>query len=293
MDQQEPDSHFENMHILVRQSAGNYALPHQNFRDFLAAVHLNQVVEVDHNAQASANAWERTPFSDRVVAFLAEWISESTVNRLLEAVRGKQIPAQNYFLFNLIQIIRKIKNDDLSGMDFFYIDLQTVRLNGARLSNGTHYARFCHSRIGHGTLIMQGHHDKLYYIAFLADGKQLVSISACELRIWDISMGRYVHEITEGIMLPKGRVAYNLPQFRRKFVTADGKEIVWIGEMETCRRGFIDLFSDPFQPNEKWKDEPYPRTREEKLKAIVQYRTTQDKAVIQKDGVRVSCPRGK
>lgn len=187
---------IEELNLLVNRDDTTYSLLHQNFRDFLAAVHLYHVVEANIE-EAIAETWEKRPFSDNIIAFLAEWMPEEVADAMFQSLRGKQISEGNYIFFNLMRVIRKIRQDDLSSMDFSDMDLRTVLLNGARLVNGTQRAVFRNARINYGTLVMQGHQDKIYYVAFSEDGTQLLSVSAFEIRIWDIRTGSCIHEIAD------------------------------------------------------------------------------------------------
>lgn len=153
---------IKELNLLVNREDKTYSLLHQNFRDFLAAVYLYYVVE-SHMQGAIAETWERRPFSDNVVTFLAEWMPEESADVLFQSLRGIQISGGNYIFYNLIRVIRKMKKDDLSGMDFSNMDLRTAVLNGARLVNGKQRAAFRNARINYGTLVMQGHHDKVYF----------------------------------------------------------------------------------------------------------------------------------
>lgn len=283
------------LNLLVNRDDKTYSLLHQNFRDFLAAVHLYHVVET-YIQGATAETWERRPFSDNVVTFLAEWMPEESAEAMFQSLRGKQISEGNYILFNLIRVIRKIKKDDLSGMDFSDMDLRTVVLNGTRLVNGEQRAVFRNARINYGTLVMQGHYDKIYFVAFSENGSQLISVSAFEIRIWDLSTGSCIHEIADGAEMPGGSFRYNGPEYHKKFVMADGKEFVWIGESDACTERFEYSFAKLFQCSEGWKEELeriyYDATREEKLERILQYRTDTEKAEIQDEGIIISLPTG-
>lgn len=283
------------LNLLINRDDKTYSLLHQNFRDFLAAVHLYHVVETNIQG-AIAETWERRPFSDNVVTFLAEWMPEESADAMFQSLRGKQISEGNYIFFNLIRVIRKIKKDDLSGMDFSDMDLRSVVLNGARLVNGEQRAIFRNARINYGTLVMQGHHDKVYYVAFSEDGSQLISASAFDIRIWDIRTGSCIHEIADEGEMPGGSIEYNTAEFHKKFIMADGKEIVWIGESDVCTEKFEYFFAKLFQCSEGWKEEVekfyYSKTREEKLEIILRYRTDTKKLEIQDEGIIISLPTG-
>lgn len=295
---------FENillkeLELMVSRGADIYSLLHQNFRDFLAAVYLNYVVE-SHMQEAVAESWEKRPFSDNVVTFLAEWMPEEAADAMFRSLRGKQIPEGNYIFFNLIRVIRKIKKDDLSGMDFSDMDLRSVVLNGARLVNGEQRAVFRNARIHYGTLVMQGHNDKIYFVAFSEDGRQLISVSAFDIRIWDLTTGSCIHEIGEGPHMPDGRYEYNQQEYHKKFVMADGREFVWIGENETCAEKYIDIFKYLLECSDGWKyrssnpyvDHSYIEYTKENLEMLSQYRKDSNMIEIQEDAIIVSLPTG-
>lgn len=285
------------LNLMVNRGGASFSLLHQNFRDFLAAVHLNSAVEIN-SKEMIAETWEKRPFSDNVVVFLSEWMTGPAADGMFESLRGVEIPDGNYLFYNLVRIIREMKADDLSETDFPEMDLRTVRLNGARLVNGTHRACFRRAKINYGTLIMQGHSDRIYHVAFSEDGRQLISVSAMEIRIWDLVTGSCIHEITEGAADMGGYFKYNSQNFYKSFVMADGHEFVWIGENDTCRGRFENSLAWFFQCDDSLKkdmdnsDWHYSHTCEQKLEMILEHRTTVEKADIQEDKLTVTLPSG-
>lgn len=285
------------LNLMVNRGGASFSLLHQNFRDFLAAVHLNRAVEMN-SREMIAETWERRPFSDNVVGFLSEWMTEPAADGMFESLRGAEIPEGNYVFYNLVRVIREMKADDLSGTDFSDMDLRTVRLNGARLVDGTHRACFRRARISYGTLIMQGHCDRIYHVAFSEDGRQLISVSAMEIRIWDLMTGSCIHEITEGAEELGGYFEYNRQDFYKSFVTADGREFVWIGENDTCRGRFEDSLAwflrcdDSLKRDMENSNWHYSHTREQKLEMILTHQTAEKKVDIQEDKLTVTLPSG-
>lgn len=293
---------IKEVNLLMKYQNISFSLLHQNFRDFLAAVFLYYVIKADYK-EIVVKTWEKQPFSDRIIIFLSEWMPETDADNMFQSLRNQQIPDGNYIFFNLMRVIRKIKKDDLSNMDFSNMDLRTVQLNGARLVNGKCCANFRNAKINYGTLIMQGHHDKIYYIAFSEDGQQIISASAFEIRIWDISTGSCIHEITQGIQQLNGDFEYNQPKYYRKFITADGNEFVWVGENDICAGMFIECFATLFSCDNGWKEEielfkkessfGWKKARKKQLEIILKYRINTGDIVIQEDRIIVSLPGGK
>lgn len=285
---------IKELELLVNHGERTYSLLHQNFRDFLAAVHLYRVVN-SNIEEALAETWESRPFSDNVVIFLAEWMSEEAADAMFHSLRGKQISEGNYIFFNLMRVIRKIKRDDLSGMDFSDMDLRSVVLNGACLVNGVQRAVFRNARINYSTLVMQGHWDKIYYVAFSEDGRQLLSISAHEIRIWDIRTGSCIHEIADGPTEINGCLEYNDSKFYKTFVAADGKEFTWIGENDTCLKEISYYYAELAQCSENWKkrnNNPYAEPTMPDLEELLQYKRDMETVEVQGDGIAVRLPTG-
>lgn len=285
---------IKELELLVNRDERTYSLLHQNFRDYLAAVHLYHMATTNMQG-AIAETWEKRPFSDNVIAFLAEWMPEEAADTMFQSLRGKQVSEGNYIFFNLMRVIRKIKQDDLSGMDFSDMDLRTVVLNGARLVNGKQRAIFRNARINYGTLVMQGHQDKIYYVAFSEDGRQLLSISTSEIRIWDIRKGSCIHEIADGPREISGRLEYDDPMHYKKFVMADGKELIWIGENDTCLKEIPHYYAELAQCREDWKNvntNPYVSPTMPDLEGLLQYRRDIETIEIQEGGIVVCLPTG-
>lgn len=286
---------IKELELFVNHDERTYSLLHQNFRDFLAAVHLYHVAATNMQG-AIAETWEKRPFSDNVIAFLAEWMPEEAADAMFQSLRGKQISEGNYIFFNLIRVIRKIKQNDLSGMDFSDMDLRTVLLNGARLVNGEQRAVFRNARLNYGTLVMQGHQDKIYYVAFSEDGTQLLSLSTLEIRIWDIRTGSCIHEITDGPREISGHLEYDNPKYYKQFVMADGKEFTWIGENDTCLKEIRSYYAELAQCSEDWKKEdenhPYLSPVMPDLEGLLQYKKDIETLEIQEGGITVCLPTG-
>lgn len=285
---------IKELELLVNRDGETYSLLHQNFRDFLAAVHLYHMATTNIKG-AITETWEKHPFSDNVIAFLAEWMPEEAADAMFQSLRGKQISEGNYIFFNLVRVIRKIKQDDLSGINFSDMDLRTVVLNGARLVNGTQRAVFRNARINYGTLVMQGHQDKIYYVAFSEDGRQLLSVSALEIRIWDIRTGSCIHEIADGPTEISGHLKYDDPKYHKTFVMADGKEFTWIGENDTCIKKIPYYYSELAQCSDDWKNKnrnPYVTPTIPDLEGLLQYRRDIETIEVQEDGIVVCLPTG-
>lgn len=290
-----PEILVEELNLLINRNDETYSLLHQNFRDFLAAVHLYQVVKTNMPKEID-ETWRKRPFSENVVTFLAEWMPEEKADAMFQSLRGKQISEGDYIFFNLIRVIRKIKQDDLSEMDFSDMDLRTVVLNGARLVNGTHRAVFRRAQINYRTLAMQGHHDAIYFVAFSEDGSQLISATTSEIRIWDIRTGNCIHEITEGPAYPGGSFEYNEPKYHKKFIMADGREFVWIGENDTCTDKYINVFADLLQCSDDWKNPPrkynYMSSKITDPVGLLPYKKDSKTIAIQDGSVMITLPTG-
>lgn len=184
--------------LLVKQG-GRYALMHQSLRDGLAAIHLRNVIEVSHKKLPLEF---KQPISEYVKDFLVELLAgdgawDKLLLKMWKANR-KERPTHAMATYNLLRIIHKFRNADLSELKWSGMDLREISLFGfsdsetrLRLSKGE--SDFKRTKLDSSCFMQQGHTDIVNSVDFSTDGTVLVSGSDdATLRLWDVATGRRV-----------------------------------------------------------------------------------------------------
>ena len=97
------------------------------------------------------------------------------LTRVLNIYRGRFDGEDGYGLWNLIQILKEVRND-LSGEDFSKLDLTDIRLNGYNLGKLGCSSVFSGAIINRHLLRPCGHSDRIYRLSFAPDGKRFLTI---------------------------------------------------------------------------------------------------------------------
>ena len=195
-----------------------YRLMHQQFRDALAAMHLNNSIYL--NGDSRPAEWN-SPVDYYVMQFVADLISEDEANRLWE--QNRTSPQLKTATRNQLELQRRLHNCDFSNLNFSGLDLRNISLYPYRAGNvilklPTEADAMREVKISEKTFSPEGHTDSVIAMAVTPDGKRIVSGSRDRtIRIWDLDTG-------EPIGKPiKNNTWLDVPNV---FLTPDGKRIV-------------------------------------------------------------------
>jgi len=240
------------LHLLVKEGE-SFRFWHQEFRDYFAAVHVLNEMDVGiFNGEIPAVLKEQ-----RLDFFIRRMIGEiegehytksyfvncvgwkipvGDQNRLysiLELCRGKFGEEVGCAVWNIVTI-RKETRGELTGTDLSRLDLSGIGFNGV-LCNQFYLAHTLpatfDSALVHETLLLpQGHSDPVSTAIYSPDGKNILSASGdCTIKVWDAGT-------TECLKTLKGhtefiRSAIYSPDKKRILSVSDDKTIIeWDAE---------------------------------------------------------------
>ena len=181
-----------------------YVLLHQNFRDGFAAVHLYHIALTYNSTFPEEYKYS---LSDYVVGYLTDITKDDPsedepFERLWETNRICQ-PTKIEATHNLLRIIHKNKNGDLSSLNWSGMDISKVNLFNYRQSN---VLSISHSKLDFDKTIIDvscfkpnAHTDKVRCVVFSQDGKKLISSSDdMTIRIWDVETKQQIGDALKG-----------------------------------------------------------------------------------------------
>lgn len=161
---------LDHLSLLDEFANGRFWFVHQNYFEYLVSAYWRNSAE---NTVVSVNAntcWN----TDILPTFIEQYYSNTEgkysesdadlLNRFCKRLRNKQIDKSDNSLFNLVVLLERIKNWDLSDVDFSELDLRYINLNGARLSNDNSKATFRRACISENTFSPQGHHAAIMQV---------------------------------------------------------------------------------------------------------------------------------
>lgn len=212
------------------------SLMHQRFRDCLAAIHLLNLAQALAEGDELPEAWKQ-PIDYYVMNFTAEllWPRDTAAEALWNANRRLRPPVQAASV-NLLELYRRSRDFDFSGLDFSHMDLRKVHLNGYRRSRETHLRlpadgkKFHQAILSPETFAPEGHSDIISQIVVTPDGLRFVTASYDgTLQLWDMNTCRTIW-VLAGHTSAVSDVA----------LTADGRKCVSASEDHTLRVWELD-----------------------------------------------------
>ena len=117
------------------EGTDSFDLPHQNFRDFLAAIHIYNVFvrykiecnEIGHSMHGLPN--QLTEANADVLAYFAYILSDKEISFLWECCRSSQ---NHSYISHILELYAIQKKYNFTDVDFTDMDLQSVNLNRFR-----------------------------------------------------------------------------------------------------------------------------------------------------------------
>lgn len=175
-------------------------LMHQQFRDFLAAIHLlNQAHAIPQNRRFP-DEW-RKPVDYYVLEFAAELADRKDADNLWETNRNIH-PTDRTATLNMMELMGRLKGYDYSELDFSSMDLTDLSLHPYRLPDGftlrlPSRAGFLNqTHVSDKTFSPMGHSSTIAGIVISLDGRFYVSwcYSSPIIKVWKRN-GGLVHEL--------------------------------------------------------------------------------------------------
>ena len=189
----------EKYNLLVKEG-DTYRLLHQNFRDFLAALHVRNDIFLSESQESIPSTLKSVPLSASLRKYLGEISGEhynvpqaklkesgyksitfkpSPLSLLLDRLRGIfNREKLGYVVWNIVMIWYDTRGD-LSGADLSSLHLVGFVFNRKHLYRkyGDNYfgAKFNHSLLDEKDFLMQGHQDRIYILLYSPNGSRILS----------------------------------------------------------------------------------------------------------------------
>ncbi|UCH94525.1 MAG: HNH endonuclease [Candidatus Aminicenantes bacterium] len=206
----------EELFMLVKEE-DSFRFLHQHFRDFFAAAHiLNELDMGKSRGDTTVLRERRLDFQirrlmgelegeHRARPYLKDkkWrVDINKENRLykaLESMRGEFGTGVGYGVWNIVEIWKEVRGE-LSGADLSCLDLSGVMLNGIRCSRfypgGYLAANFDGARVGARNLFFGGHSHFVKSALYSRDGKKILSASQDNtIKEWVAATGECVRTL--------------------------------------------------------------------------------------------------
>ena len=215
----------KDLHLFVDRGK-SYSLMHQQFRDALAALHLINVI---HSSSDLPLEWKST-IDSYVLIFVSELATQEEADRLWELNR-KSEEHNDASTINMLELQRRKRNYDFSGLNFSGLDLRNISLFPFRVPRSTCLRlpkdgrRNSDLSLSEKTFYPEGHSSAVSTILISPDGKRCVSGSGdYTLRIWDMESGQCLRTL-------EGHNGY----ISALAITPDGKRCVSGSDDQTLR----------------------------------------------------------
>jgi WD40 repeat protein len=244
-------------HILEREIFGDneakFSFIHQHFRDFLAAMHITNVInDALQNepfvlpAEVSDHSWSvyvRNMIADYYGDY---WHREdynlqkpTPLHRLLGKLRGLPAKETGKAVHNIIETWRSARGGRIAGEDLTRLDLSNVPMNGIWFTSHDAASVFDGSFISEITLLPQGHFDSVNSAVYSSDGQRVVSTSLDNtVKEWDRETGQclrtfagHSRAVTSAVYSPAGN--------RVLSASTDINIKEWDRENGQCLRTFV------------------------------------------------------
>jgi len=209
----------DELHMVVKESESSRFL-HQDFRDFFAAVHILNRMEVGIRKKEVPDVLKERVLDYFVRRMMGEiegehyskpYICESEkswriymnkenrLHKVLDLCRGQFGQEVDYAVWNIVTIWKEVRGE-LTGADLTGLDLTGVGLNRVRCSRfyGEKYlaAVFDGSRVHERNLLPQGHLRLVSSAVYSRDGKKILSASEDQtIKEWDAETGMCVRTL--------------------------------------------------------------------------------------------------
>ena len=214
---------------------------HQYFRDFLAALHIANVIEdalynesFNLPIEVSKQIWSvyvRNMLGDfysdykHSEAFENHRHKQTDLHKLLDKLRGFPANETGYTINNIIETWRITRGDKIIGEDLTNLDLSQVPIIGVLFYNDTTSSKFDGSIISKITILPQGHSGSVLSAQYSSDGRRILSASSDgTIKEWDIGIRQCLRTISVKQM--ENNLSLEVPYIYSAQYSLDGQRIL-------------------------------------------------------------------
>lgn len=220
----------------------SFSLMHQQFRDALVAMHLINVV---YTSAELPEEW-KSPVDYYVMGFVDDLASEDEADILWEQNRTSKKKIDTATL-NMLELQKRKRNYDFSGLDFSGMDLRDISLFPYRFPGTTNLLLPPDKSLNEALMLSdktvhsEGHSDGVSLVTVTSDGRRCISGSNdSTIRIWDMYSEQCVR-------LLKGHdgpvISFAVTQDGRKCVSSSEDKTIRIWDLESGQ--CLNTFNQP------------------------------------------------
>lgn len=264
--------------VILVKDGDNYRFLHQNFRDYFAARHVQNQIDIALKRKYLPDIVQKAPLDFYVRRLLGElegehknllrwniednrwhwsegqFFLQNKLTRLLEQCRGVfKSERLGYIIWNLLMIWHEVRGE-LSGADLSQLDFSHVRLNRLKFSRQGLTANFSEGKINRQNLLSQGHSNRVVQAVFSPTGEYIASGSADHtIILWDSRTGQNLRQIKVKERITA--LAFDSQGAQLVSGTAEGNVDVW--DLQTGENVFrkslygVSVYSVSFDPCKK------------------------------------------
>ncbi len=212
---------LKDTHMIINFVGEKVGFIHQQFRDFYASLfYLDEIDYMDENVRGLS--LESTSISSYVTVILSEMIEKTKLDRIWELLRYQEAKKYSFLMYNIMQIYKKLLNNNLACISFQHQDLRNLSLQDVFLERND----FSGALISSFTFIPEGHTGLINCVTFLDKNKKCMTGSDDKTaRIWDIKTGQCLYSFDfEGAVIC---FAISSDEKRCAFGLDNGKIELW------------------------------------------------------------------
>lgn len=172
---------------------------HQFFRDFFSALHILNNITV-------SCVLNETPFTltERIIPrYIMEFIGdisqeyrkqkhENLIKKIINFARHKKSDEIPLLCNNIVNIQAISNNNNLSYVDYSFLDLSKVSLNSIIFSDKQNKAKFEGAILSSNTFLISGHLGQVRSAVYSKDGKKVLSTGDNTIKEWDVMSGQCI-----------------------------------------------------------------------------------------------------
>lgn len=181
------------LNLLIYNENGMVSFEHQEFQDTFHLIYLENSLQAP-TEPIYKNALTSYLLPYDVLVLMGKTFSHETVLDLWEEIRAATLSGKSdyYGVYNLIELLKLKRNNDLSELDFSELDLRGINLQNSILKNPKNGKKvtFKNAYIGNNTFSSQGHSAAVTCADWSPTGGKLVSGSYDNtLKLWNAEKG--------------------------------------------------------------------------------------------------------
>ena len=231
-----------------KQNENTYTLMHQNFRDFLAAMHVRNAIAEGIPAKTIPQEF-RTSISEYVKDYLAEEENKEELLPLWNLIRkenaeagrtASRLPGSEITLVhNFLRVYGKVTGNDFTALNWSEMNLKDINLYSYRKENSykllfaeNNPDAFQGTKISLDSFRPEGHTHVVSAVAYSPDGRLIASGSWDKtIRIWDAETHRQIGKPYTGHAEYIFALSFSKDGRRLTSLSCDGSLQTW--EVET------------------------------------------------------------